>query len=159
MAVAIRSGCDVEAWVIGKSGFVPNYERLLEEFPYPDRLLHRSSIPRAEVPGIFSEVDVMSQPSDDEDFGSSVAEALACGVPAIVGCTNGTSDYICGNSIKLKGDDPEEFAEAILMMATAKKEGKLVDRSISRNTALRHFNIEKLGIRLEQILLDAANSV
>jgi glycosyltransferase involved in cell wall biosynthesis len=153
LALAIRQGCDVEAWVIGQSAFVPNYERLLLDFPFPERLSHKRFIPRAEVPAIFAQVDVMAQPSDDEDFGSSVAEALACGVPAIVGQSNGTADYMCSNSIRLADDRPETLAEVIIRMSKLKAGGILQVRTPSRSAALKHFNIEQLGKRLESILL------
>jgi glycosyltransferase involved in cell wall biosynthesis len=157
LEIAIRQGCDVEAWIVGRSGFVPNYESLLSKFPYQDRLKHQSAIPRADVPKLLSEVDVMAQPSDDEDFGSSVAEALACGVPAIVGHSNGTGDYICANSIRLEDDDPEGFARAIAQTAGNKREGALRDRATSRNAALEHFGIDRLGLKLEQLLVATGN--
>lgn len=157
LALAIRGGCDVEAWVIGQSGFVPGYERLLEEFPFPDRLKRWASVPRDDVPEILSKVDVMVQPSDEENFGSSVAEALACGVPAIVGATNGTGDYICDRSIRLVDDKPETMAAAIVAMADAKKRGVLVDRKPSRMIAEKYFDPEIVTDRLEEILRLAIN--
>ena len=42
---------------------------------------------------------MLAQPSDEENFGSSVAEAQACGLPVIVGATNGNADYLCGRDI------------------------------------------------------------
>ncbi|WP_197452209.1 glycosyltransferase family 4 protein [Rosistilla carotiformis] len=158
LELAIRGGCDVEALVIGRSGFVPNYEQLLDAFPFPDRLRHRPSIPRSEVPGVLTEVDVMAQPSDDENFGSSVAEALACGVPTIVGATNGTGDYICPRSIRLADDKPETMAAAIVAMADAKKRGELVDPGPSRGVAELHFDPEKVTDQLEAVLKLAVES-
>jgi glycosyltransferase involved in cell wall biosynthesis len=152
LALAIKEGCDVEAWVVGQSGFVPNYERLLHEFSYPERLQHWPSVPRDKVPSMIADVDVMAQPSDDEDFGSSVAEALSCGVPAIVGASNGTGDYLCGRSIRLVDDRPETFAEAIMQMAKAKRTGDLADPNPSRQTAERWFAPERVVDRLEAIL-------
>lgn len=151
MELAIRDGCDVEAIVIGSSGFVPNYEQLLTEFPYPERLEHVPSLPRVEVPGVLANVDVMAQPSDDENFGSSVAESLACGVPAIVGATNGTGDYICDRSIRLVDDSPETMAAAIVVMADAKKRGELHDPAPSRVVAERYFNPESVVDQLEAV--------
>jgi glycosyltransferase involved in cell wall biosynthesis len=155
LAFAIRSGCDVEAWVIGQSGFVPNYEKLIEEFPYPDRLWHRPSIPRAEVPMLLSTVDVMAQPSDEENFGSSVAEALACGLPVIVGKTNGTGDYICQRSVRLEDDRPETFAGAIVKLAEDKRKGILRDVEPSRHVAESHFDVTRVGESLRRVLGDA----
>ena len=149
---AIRQGCDVEAWVIGRSGFVPNYELLLSEFPYPERLKHWSSIPRAEIPSVMSNVDVVVQPSDDENFGSSVAESLACGVPVIVGRTNGTSDYLCERSVRLADDHPNTLAKAIYHFAAMKKSVALTDRLPSRFVAEKHFNPVAIAARLHMLL-------
>lgn len=158
LALAIRDGCDVEAWVIGKSGFVPHYERLIEEFPYQDRIRFRPFIPRIEVPGVMAEVDVLVQPSDDENFGSSVAEALACGVPAIVGETNGTGDYLCDRSVRLSDDRPETLARSIVEYAKRKRLSELQDRYPSRLVAERNFEPTVLVRKLREVLCLARNS-
>jgi glycosyltransferase involved in cell wall biosynthesis len=101
----------------------------------------------------------MCQPSDDEDFGSSVAEALGCGIPAIVGATNGTGDYICKRSIRLADDNPQTMAAAIVAMADAKKRGELVDPMPSRHIAERWFDPDKVTDQLEAVLRIANNGV
>lgn len=152
LELAIREGCDAEAWIVGKSAFAPGFEKLIEEFPYPDRLKHWDGVPRDEVPGMLAEVDVLAQPSDCEDFGSSVAEALACGVPAIVGATNGTGDYICENSIRLVDDQPETFARAVVDIADRKRRGELADRGVCRAAAEKWFAPEKVLDKFVEIL-------
>ncbi len=158
LAIAIRQGSDVNALIVGQSGFVPNYERLIESFSFPDRIEHRQSVPRSEVPMLISECDVMCQPSDEENFGSSVAEALACGIPAIVGATNGTGDYICERSTRLVDDKPETMAAAIVAMADAKKRGDLTDPDPSRLTAEKFFDPERVIDQLEAVLKIAVES-
>jgi len=157
LAIAIRQGVDVEAWVIGKSGFVPNYERLISEFPFPDRLTYRSELLRKEVPKLMSEVDLLVQPSDEENFGSSVAEALACGVPAVVGATNGTGDYICDRSIRLSDSRSETLSAAIAEIATKKKSGQLADRMPSRLAAERYFDPKSICQQLVAVLERSVN--
>jgi glycosyltransferase involved in cell wall biosynthesis len=152
LGLAIRQGIDVEAWVIGKSGFVPNYERLITEFPFADRLRYRAELPRQEVPHLMSEVDVLVQPSDEENFGSSVAESLACGVPAIVGKTNGTGDYLCERSVRLPDDDPQSLAAAISEFSHRKLKGLLMDRMPTRLVAERLFSPDLLTQRLWECL-------
>ncbi|MFN3193060.1 MAG: glycosyltransferase family 4 protein [Aureliella sp.] len=152
LSLAIREGCDAEAWVVGASAFASGFEKLLDEFPYPSRLKHWMAVPREKVPALLADVDVMAQPSDEENFGSSVAEALACGVPSIVGATNGTGDYVCENSIRLRDDHPETFAEAVIEMAARKKEGRLQDRTISRAAAEYSFSSEAVVDQLENAL-------
>lgn len=155
MELAVKQGCDVKAIVIGQSGFVPNYERWIQSFPFHDRIEHRISIPRGQVPDLLGQVDVLCQPSDEENFGSSVAEALACGVPAIVGATNGTGDYVCERSIRLADDSPESMAKAITLMADAKKCGDLVDPMPGRRIAEKWFDPKTVSAKLEAILRQA----
>ncbi len=159
LGLAIEQGVDAEAWVVGKSGFVPGYEELLAQFPFQDRLQTWESIPRREVPAMLSQVDVMAQPSDEENFGSSVAEALACGVPTIVGATNGTADYISGCCIHLSDDRPETFAEALGQMAAKKRRGELDDRGSIRQHAERQFAPEVVVDQLDYVLTQAIGSV
>lgn len=113
IAMAIRNGTDLEATVVGSVGFVKGYEKLIGAFPFPDRLKWIPSVPRSEVPGLIRGHDLLIQPSEEEDFGSSVAEAQACGLPVIVGRTNGNGDYLCSSDIPLQTDDPRELADAI----------------------------------------------
>lgn len=152
MALAIRGGCDVTATIIGSSGFVPNFEKLIQEFPFPEKIIHRPSVPRSEVVAIFANVDVLVQPSDDENFGSSVAEALACGVPCIVGQTNGTGDYVCERSIILADDSPSTMAEAIVAMSNRKSDGELKESRPSREVAERCFCPDLISDSLIKLL-------
>ena len=50
-------------------------------------------VPRDKVPALFGEVSVLVQPSQSENFGFSLAEALAAGRPVVGGPTNGTFEY------------------------------------------------------------------
>lgn len=157
LAIAIREGCDVEAWVVGQSGFVPNYEVLINGFEFAERLKHWPSLPRADIPSLIADVDVLVQPSDEENFGSAVAEALACGIPAIVGATNGTGDYLCDRSVRLTDDGPETLAKLIFDFAIKKSEGILADRKPSRIAAERYFEPRRIAEGLDNLLALAAN--
>ena len=58
--------------------------------------------------------DVVVQPSEYEEFGSAVAEALACGVPVVTGPTNGTGEYAPSEgSAKFERYEPSSLADAI----------------------------------------------
>src|SRR5262249_20730213 len=51
--------------------------------------------------------------SENENFGSSVAEALACGVPVVLGPRNGTREYTGGGSRLFDRYTRESVAAAI----------------------------------------------
>ncbi|MBB5031715.1 glycosyltransferase family 4 protein [Prosthecobacter vanneervenii] len=148
LELAIRQGLRVKATIVGGIGFVPGYEKMIESFPFPDRLRWIKSLPRTEVPALLHQHDVLAQPSDEENFGSSVAEAQACGLRSIVGHTNGNSAYLCERDIHLEDDRPESFSKALIQMAAKTDQ----DTSASRAVAELHFDISRVAASLTQIL-------
>jgi glycosyltransferase involved in cell wall biosynthesis len=150
-AQAITKGIDVRLTVVGAMGFIPGYETLLQAFPYPDRLQYRKQIDRAEVPALFAEHDVLAQPSDEENFGSSVAEAQACGLPVIVGRTNGNADYLSARDIHLTDERPATLSAAISEMYRRKMSGEFGDPAVSRAVAEANFQIDRITGELVRI--------
>jgi glycosyltransferase involved in cell wall biosynthesis len=124
----------------------------MRAFPYPGRLQYRPHIDRREVPALLSQHDVLAQPSVEEDFGSSVAEAQACGLPVIVGQTNGNADYLSSRDIHLADDGAETFAEALTEMYRRKRSGEWGNPAISRAVAEAHFHIDRVTGELIRIL-------
>lgn len=157
-ALAIRDGIDVRPTIVGRVGFVRGYEKMIAAFPFRDRLEWIEAIARSEVPALLRRHDVLAQPSDEENFGSSVAEAQACGLPVIVGQANGNADYLCSRDIHLRDDRPETFAAALGEMAARKAEGGEGAVSKSRRLAERQFDLERVAGRLTEILETAAGS-
>ena len=151
-AQAITQGIDVRLTIVGALGFIPGYETLLHAFPYPERLQYRKSIDRAEVPALLGQHDVLAQPSDEENFGSSVAEAQACGLPVIIGHTNGNSDYLSSRDIHLADERAETFAEALIEIYRRKLSGELGDPTVSRAVAEANFHISRVTDGLIRIL-------
>src|SRR4029077_5215718 len=121
-------------------------------FPYADRLHWQKGISREKVPALLAQQDVLVKPSDEENFGSSVAEAQACGLPVVVGRTNGNADYLCSRDIHLQDDRPETLAEALGVLSARKNKGEWGDPFTSRQLAESHFSLEKVTGRLIEIL-------
>jgi glycosyltransferase involved in cell wall biosynthesis len=155
-ALAIRQGVDVRLTIIGGIGFIPGYDRLINAFAFPDRIRREKGIPRETVPALLHRHDVLIQPSDEENFGSSVAEAQACGLPVIVGHTNGNADYLCSRDIHLRDDRPETLAEGLSQLSSRKTHGQWGDPTISRQCAERYFSLEKVTTALSETLERAA---
>ncbi|HEY5812911.1 MAG TPA: glycosyltransferase family 4 protein, partial [Terrimicrobiaceae bacterium] len=156
-ALAIREGIDLRLTIVGGIGFIPGYEKLIEAFPFPDRLTWKKSVSRQEVPALLHAHDLLVQPSDEEDFGSSVAEAQACGLPVIVGRTNGNADYLCSRDIHLKDDRPQTLCEAYREMNSRKAHGDWGDPAISRQCAEQNFALERVATSLIDILKASAS--
>ena len=151
-ALAIRQGVDLQITIVGGVGFVPGYEKLIQAFPFANRLQWEKSVARQQVPALLYRQDVLVQPSDEENFGSSVAEAQACGLPVIVGRTNGNADYLCSRDIHLSDDRPETLAAALRELSLRKTEGRWGDPGESRRCAEEHFSLERVTTRLIEIL-------
>jgi glycosyltransferase involved in cell wall biosynthesis len=150
--IAIRQGLDLRVTIVGRVGFVPGYERLIDKWPHRDRLQWIQTVARTEVPELMHRHDLLVQPSEEEDFGSSVAEAQSCGMPVIVGRTNGNADYLCARDIRLPDYSPESLASALREMASRRQTKQWGDPMISRRVAERHFSINSVTDRLIEIL-------
>jgi len=143
----IRSGMDIELTIVGTPALVPQLACLIEAFPHKGRLRWIKLLPRDQVPSLMAESDVLIQPSEEEDFGSSVAEAQACGLPVIVGHTNGNKDYLSDRDICLPEDSIGELALAIRTLAGhSAKTGEGI--SLSRRTAEKYFDKRTIGGQL-----------
>jgi glycosyltransferase involved in cell wall biosynthesis len=151
VACAIRGGADLEATVVGGVGFVPGYEKLIEGFAFRERLTWIPSVPRNEVPGLMRGHDVLIQPSEEENFGSSIAEAQACGIPVIVGKTNGNADYLSNQDIHLQTDDPKELAAAIIEITGRGRRSP----ELSRRLAETRFEKDIVAARFMELLAGA----
>ncbi len=155
-ALAIQNGIDLRVTIIGSAMLVPEYERLIHQFPFPDRLTWQRSMPRLQIPELLARHDLLVQPSEEENFGSSVAEAQACGLPVIVGATNGNSDYLSACDIRLPDYEVGSLAKALSEMAGRKMEGRLTDKVKSRQCAEQHFALENIVDKLLEILQQSA---
>lgn len=151
-ALAIRKGLDLRLTIIGGIGIIPGYDKLIKDFAFPDRLRWEKGIPREKVPELLHRHDVLIQPSDEENFGSSVAEAQACGLPVIVGCTNGNADYLCSRDIHLRDDRPETLAEALSLLNSRKTQGQWGDPALSRRCAEDCFSLDSVSTSLIDML-------
>lgn len=154
-SLAIKKGTDLKLTLIGSSDFIAGYQLMIRSFPYPDRLTYHERIERTQVPALLIRHDVLAQPSEEENFGSSVAEAQACGLPVIVGYTNGNADYLSIRDIHLTDEQPETFANALVEIARRKNCSELGDPNISRVVAEEHFDIRAVTQRLVGILESA----
>lgn len=110
---------NVRAIVIGNLAPDPLAERALAVSPARTRIEVRPSVPRTEVPALLRQINVVVQPSESENFGFSVAEALASGRPVVAGPTNGTAEYAGEALFPFHMYTPSAVAQAMLHAAEA----------------------------------------
>ncbi len=152
LAFAIRHGVDLTATIVGATGFIPGYEKLIQAFPFPERLTWIKTIPRTDVPALLLRHDVLVQPSEEENFGSSVAEAQACGLPVIVGRTNGNGDYLCERDWRLADEQPSTLASAIEEYVARRGGHRWGDPRTSRALSEKSFEVRRVSDHLISIL-------
>lgn len=154
-ALAIRQGIKVRISIVGGAPMFPGYLRLIENFPFPGLLSYREFVDRERVPALLADHDVLVQPSEEEDFGSSVAEAQACGIPAVVGRSNGNSDYLSEQDIHLADDSPESLAQAFAELAKRSPGEREAGRIAARAFAEKTYSPQSVARQLESILKHA----
>jgi glycosyltransferase involved in cell wall biosynthesis len=152
----IDAGWDVTLDVIGDFPFAGGFKRLLFEFPYPYRLRHYPHVPREAIHTCYRGASVLVQPSEEENFGSGVAEALACGTPVVVGSSNGTKDYIGGGGVIFHDYQPSSIAAAVADVLVRDRPRHEAMSLAARDAAEEHFDVERVVDRLEWILSSSA---
>ena len=112
-ALVKKSAPNVRARVIGNLRGEPAAERVLARFRDLPGLSVEAPVPRAGVPDLLGQVDVLVQPSQSENFGFALAEALAAGRPVVGGSTNGTFEYADAAGFGFGEYTPEAVAAAM----------------------------------------------
>jgi glycosyltransferase involved in cell wall biosynthesis len=142
---------DVYLKIRGDFSHTNKHKKLLDQFEFPKYIEYKPFVNRSEVPNLFSQCDILIQPSEAENFGSSVAEALCCGLPVIVGPTNGTKDYISASSFVFEEYSPEALKESMLKSLNAVETNQAQLISDARSTAEKNFSVSKIVDGLEDI--------
>ena len=150
-----RYGCG-RLLIVGGFSYLEGQARLIEQSSAREFIEFRKQIPRAEVSSLFSSVDVLVQPSELENFGSSVAEALASGVPSVVGATNGTKEFLGACGFIFSSYTPEAVCDAMAEAARPEHRqehhGGSEFRAAARALAELYFDHRKIGDRLIEVV-------
>jgi glycosyltransferase involved in cell wall biosynthesis len=114
VAILARRRNDFCVEVIGRDGYLPGWSALVQEAGHHLPIKYTDAVPQSQIIARLREADVLVQPSEKEEFGHAVAEALACGIPVVTGPTNGTGAYApAGGSAKFERYTPDSLASAI----------------------------------------------
>jgi len=114
VAILASKRDDFRVDVIGRDGSLAGWSKFVENAGRSLPITYGNAIPQAEILERLHQADVVVQPSEREEFGSAVAEALACGVPVVTGPTNGTSEYVPDDgSASFDRYEPDSLADAL----------------------------------------------
>lgn len=99
----------VIAGAFGYREIVPKY-RLPELGPGVEYLGNVSS---DAVPALLESANVIFQPSENENFGSAPIEGLACGIPSVIGPSNGVSEFVRETAFRFEEYTTSDVARAM----------------------------------------------
>ncbi len=99
---------DIWLLVVGRDQTAP-YQALIEQYNLQGRVLFLPL--RADVEWYYAAADVYAGPSLEDAFALPPAEAMACGVPAIVSSQAGVSELVTDGKDALTLKDPQDVAE------------------------------------------------
>ncbi len=116
-AAVVKKLPAARALVVGKETRPGPYLALARELNIADRVVFRDPIP--EVWRYYHALDVYVHPARWEEFGMSVLEALACGLPVITGASVGAAELLKGEQREFVLADPsgEALEKAMLDLA------------------------------------------
>jgi glycosyltransferase involved in cell wall biosynthesis len=102
----------------GKTDYEASLRRLAVELGLSGTVTFAGSVTGTAKSHLFLKSDMFLLPSDDENFGIGVAEALAHGVPVVATRAVAAASVINGPAGRLiDAPDPEELADAIVSMS------------------------------------------
>jgi glycosyltransferase involved in cell wall biosynthesis len=151
-----RDGPDVLLRVIGSFAYARGYQALLRDARLVAGVEYRPHVPRAEAWEALRRADVLVQPSENENFGTAVAEAQACGLPVVLGPSNGTGDYLDSAEFTFPTYDPPAVAAAMARAVRAVRERRDLLTARARAAAERHYAVDGVVGRLLDVLRHAA---
>jgi glycosyltransferase involved in cell wall biosynthesis len=146
-----RRAPHVRALLVGNLKNDPVAARLLDAHGSQEGLTILPPVPRARVGDIFAQADVVVQPSQNENFGFAVAEALAAGRPVVLGPTNGTGDYPGEAGFQFERYDAESVANAMDRARQAVEADRRRVGEAARRAAREHLDKARVAERLTAI--------
>ncbi|MBD2329622.1 glycosyltransferase family 4 protein [Alkalinema sp. FACHB-956] len=150
---------DVHLKVVGGFRHVPGYRKLMEPLLQKGQMEYIPFVPRSEIPQLLHECDVVVQPSEAENFGSSIAEALCCGLPVVLGSTNGTKDFIGESGILFEEYTPEALKDAMITALEKLDRDRNQVIANNRKVAEQSFNVDWIADQMISALQKVVESV
>jgi glycosyltransferase involved in cell wall biosynthesis len=138
----LNSFPDARLKIVGSPAYAPGQIRLIEQSPCRQSIDYVPRMARAQVVGLLQRAAVVVQTSENENFGSAIAEAQACGTPVVVGPSNGTADYIDTTASRVfERYEPRSVADAVTATLEARRRAPATTRQDARANAERNFAV------------------
>ncbi len=115
-------------------------------------------MPNDRVPELMARTDTLLQPSENENFGASAAEAAACGVPSVLGPTNGTAESLGDTAFLFDRYDPDSVAGAMERAMDAVLSDRTSVASRARAIAERNLSLPSTAARAADLIRQAVEA-
>jgi glycosyltransferase involved in cell wall biosynthesis len=131
------------------------YQRLAADLGIGDRFLFPGFVP--DVRAAVADFDVLALPSLQEPFGRSIIEAMALQVPVVASDVGGIPEIITDgrDGLLAAPGDPADLARALARLLDDPAQRNAIAQA-GRRRVEDAFDVEKLGVTMQQLLLDVA---
>ena len=135
----------------GTDGYRDELERLGRSLGLGDRVVWAPA--QSDMRAVYNALDVFCSSSAGEAFPNVIAEAMACGIPAVV-TDVGDSAFILGRpQLVVPPGEPDALAERLAFLL-ARDDATLAEiRAESRDRIVTHFSVPRLIDSTEEALL------
>jgi len=155
-ALLLKDRQDVHLKIIGSLRHTQGYKTLIDTFDFPEYVEYQPSVEQKNIPDLIRSCSVVIQTSEGENFGSAIAEALCCGIPVLLGSTNGTREFTSPSCcFMFEHYTPENIKEKMNKALNTIEQSSVEIAMEARKTAEKNFSTVKVVDDLEAIFKDA----
>lgn len=141
--------------VIGRPGYLSGWSAIVDSDDARSvGVTYEPHLATDEVVEVLRHADLVVQPSEDEEFGHAIAEALACGTRVVVGPSNATREYVPSTA----GAVADEYTATGIADAIERALGldPNAARAAARLAAEDAFSADGIATRLVQLLREVS---
>ncbi|MBD2577555.1 glycosyltransferase family 4 protein [Oscillatoria sp. FACHB-1406] len=142
---------NVKYLVIGRGDDQPRLQQLAQDLGVGDRVVFAGFVPTEALPDHYRLADAYIMPSQ-EGFGIVYLEAMACGIPALSGDSDGSADPLQDGKVGWRVPHRDSAAVAAACIEILKGEDPRCNGEWLREQCLAKFSKEALARQLQTLL-------
>ena len=145
---------NIKYLIVGQGDQKDFVNNLAKDYSVNEDVIFTGSIPEKDLYKYYNLCNLFVMPSENEGFGMTYLEALACGKPAI-GCVGtGAEDALLNGQLGLlvSPDDIDALAQSIINVLEGNVEPHLINPEYLRKTVIEHFGFDKFCGKIKNFL-------
>jgi len=140
---------DVYLLIVGSGKYLKEIRKLAEELAICDRIILRPFVPSEELGCYYNSLDcfvLASQTTDvwKEQYGRSLAEAMACGIPIAGSSSGAIPEVLKGYSMHLIFNEGDILSLTHSIKKLLNKEGQNSNQELLKNFTIENFTVEHI---------------